>query len=105
MVTTLLLCDSRSALCRYYGDQDIRLLLGADVQCRPAAEDRNGAIAWIVVQKRPTAAQLVLDVRQLRSDGFAPSAIAPAPCQRKLLPRRYTERRRPELDIARHDCA
>src|SRR5439155_24855234 len=103
MVTTLLLCDSRSALCRYYGDQDIGLLLRADVQCRPAAEDRNGAIARIVVQKRPAAAQLVLEVRQSRSRGFAPFVIAPAHGQRETMPRRYHDRRRPELEVERHD--
>src|SRR5438128_12057206 len=104
MVTTLLLLKGVSAL-RDHRDQDIGLPLRADMPCSPAAEERNGAIARIVVQERPAAAELVLEVRKARSGGLAPLVIAAAHGQRETMPRRHHDRRRPELDVERHHFA
>src|SRR5262245_11618845 len=56
---------------RFFGRNDrqeqVGLLVAAEMQAGDAAEDIRGPVARVVVQERPAARELVLEVRQLAS--------------------------------------
>src|SRR5712691_11020908 len=52
-----------------HGQQQIGLPAGAEVQAGDAAEHGLGAVARVVVQERPAARELVLEIRQLAPAG------------------------------------
>src|SRR5664279_4181350 len=101
MTPILRACGSR--LGWNHRNQNVRLLQWPNVQCSPAAEDGCGTVAGIVVQKRPAAAQFILEVRQTRSGRFAPFVVAATYGQREAVTIRHDNGSRPELDVEWHD--
>src|SRR5260221_8512391 len=71
----------------------------------PAAEDRRRTVARIIMQERPAAAQLVLEVRQPRSGRFLPFIVSSPYAERQSVARGYDDARRPDLDVELHHLA
>src|SRR5205823_8605672 len=91
----------KSTFCRHDRNEDVGLLRGAEVQRRPAAENRLGPIARIVVQERTAAAQFVLEIGKPRARRLAPLVITSADGEGETMAGWYDDRRRPELDVER----
>src|SRR6267378_8012684 len=72
------------------------------MQRRATTENGSRAVAWIVVQERPAAAQLVLEVRQAGARALLPFVVAPSHAEREAVARRHDDAGGPDLDVERH---
>src|SRR3954447_26101562 len=94
---------NRSTLRWNHRSQNVRWIRWSEVQRGLAAENRGRTVARIVVQERPAAAELVLEIRQACAGCFAPLVVAAAHGKGKPIAKRHDDRGRPELDVERHD--
>src|SRR4051812_25915644 len=90
---------------RHERHQHVGVMLRTHMERRAATKERFGTVARVVVQERPTAPQLVLEVRESRAGGFREFIIASAHRQRHAIALWNDDARRPELDIERDDLA
>src|SRR5690349_7903140 len=69
------------------------------MQAGGAAEDRRRPVARIVVQERPAAGELVLEVRQLAAAWAGIDVVLAADREPDAMALRHHDRGRPDLDV------
>ena len=69
------------------------------MQARVAAEDVRRPVARIIVQERPAAGELVLEIRQPSAARPGIFVVLAADGERDAIARRHHDRGRPDLDI------
>src|SRR5215472_17917486 len=89
----------RFPLRRDHRQQDVGRPAAAEMQGRGPGEDFRGAVDRIVVQERPAARELVLEVGQPPAARTAILVVLAADRERDAMAGRHDDRGRPDLDV------